>query len=786
MKTSPYIALSLLLVFRAVGSYAQGDADPDWQSNQRTDDPPALGSSWVPQQMPPPPPGPVPKSPGQPSIAEANTPQIQALAQGLQNDPTRIFNFVHNYINYVLYFGSKKGAQLTLLEKSGNDFDQCALMVALLRAAGYSDAAYQFGWMQVPYDNPDGSGNDLHHWLNLSLVNTNWQNTSNYLYTLFCKCRGYPTYYFWANDTNDFCFQRVWVTFSAGGTNYCVDPAFKTAQPTNGINLASAMGFTSNVLMGAVGGTDTSRYVSGLTESALRAQMTTYTTNLLYFIRTNCPTDSVLQILGGNEPLISPQAPLANGLLFSAFQWTNAGVAEMPIVSWVNLPTNLMSTLQITFAGNVGYQWYVPQLCGDRLALTFDSAGNAQLWQEDNLLAQGSTGGAATTAVTLYINHPYGNWNLLTNGLIDTTFNDQTVTSIYQGTNATYAIIYAFEPDWGWFQQRQDQLDAYRAQGLPDTSRQVVSETLNVMGLNWLLETAWAGHIMDPQLHVLPQFHHRIGRMGQETGHGYYVDAYMQSAGRRRHSRHPAPSRRPVPGPCPRLAGESAGRDLRGRGRGGDRRPQRACPGRARGAAGRADRRPGRRFARGPDELQRRGSGARRRPQLNPAHRRRRPRDGLDPDRPRGGRSRADADRGGGIRRAGARRACRRDRRPRRPRPRRDPALRPAPSRRPAGASPRVARGRGDRRGTAPAPRPRGGDADRADACRRRSAGAAGGRTGSAARPPFPARASCGPARARAGAHRTSGPARPDSHRTDAPGGGRRRPGVRARGGAID
>ena len=102
------------------------------------------------------------------------TPEIQALADGLQDDPVRIYNYVHDHIRYVLYFGSKKGATLTLLEKSGNDFDQCALLVALLRAAGYNNAAYQFGWMGVPFDATDGSHNDLHHWLNLSFSNTNW------------------------------------------------------------------------------------------------------------------------------------------------------------------------------------------------------------------------------------------------------------------------------------------------------------------------------------------------------------------------------------------------------------------------------------------------------------------------------------------------------------------------------------------------------------------------------------------------------------------------------------
>lgn len=70
----------------------------------------------------------------QESIAEASTPEIEALARGLEKDPLRIFNYVHDHIRHVFYFGSKKGAQLTLLERSGNDFDQCALLVALLRA----------------------------------------------------------------------------------------------------------------------------------------------------------------------------------------------------------------------------------------------------------------------------------------------------------------------------------------------------------------------------------------------------------------------------------------------------------------------------------------------------------------------------------------------------------------------------------------------------------------------------------------------------------------------------
>src|SRR5579864_8823850 len=48
-----------------------------------------------------------------PNMAEAITPLIQDVGGGL-NDPVAIYNYVHDNIQYVPYFGSKKGAQLTL------------------------------------------------------------------------------------------------------------------------------------------------------------------------------------------------------------------------------------------------------------------------------------------------------------------------------------------------------------------------------------------------------------------------------------------------------------------------------------------------------------------------------------------------------------------------------------------------------------------------------------------------------------------------------------------------
>jgi RHS repeat-associated protein len=464
-----------------------------------------------------------------PGIAEAVTPEIQALADGMQDDPLKIYKYVHDHIKYVVYFGSKKGAELTLLEKSGNDFDQSALLVALLRAAGYN-ATTQFGWMGIPYDATNGTHNDLHHWLQLNFSNSNWNNTSNYLFNLFWNTRGYPTVDY-LTDGNTFQFQRVWVTMTIGSTTYYLDPAFKVSEPVSGINLYSAIGEPATPLETAAAGTDTGDYVTGLNEAAVRGALNSYTTNFSAYLQNNYPNASMEQIMGGWQIVPATNTTLPTNLLFNTYTANDPGVEVLPIVNWVNEPTNLMATLKVTFSGT-SYQCFLPQLEGQRLSLTFSNNGLAQLWLDDTMLAQHSTGGSSSrTNVVLYVNQPFGDWNFVSNSLIPDTFGDLNVTNSYQRTNATYALTYAFEPDWGWLQERQNKLDAYRQAGLADTSRQVVGETLNIMGLNWMLQSENTGHLIEQEMGILPQFHCRLGRMAQEAGHGYYVDVYMQLAG---------------------------------------------------------------------------------------------------------------------------------------------------------------------------------------------------------------------------------------------------------------
>jgi len=79
------------------------------------------------------------------------TPEIKAKAQELGNNPVKIYEWVRNNFEYESYYGSLKGAQQALLERSGNDFDQATVLIALLRSASIP-ARYVYGTIEVPIE----------------------------------------------------------------------------------------------------------------------------------------------------------------------------------------------------------------------------------------------------------------------------------------------------------------------------------------------------------------------------------------------------------------------------------------------------------------------------------------------------------------------------------------------------------------------------------------------------------------------------------------------------------
>ena len=438
------------------------------------------------------------------------TPAISDLARGLLYDWNQIFLFVANELDYEHYYGCKKGAHLTLLERKGNDADLATLTVALLRAAGYS-ARYQSGVVAMNWTDPSGAG--MGNWLGVAELHS----------PIYTKRRGFPTYY---QTGSAHAFRRVWPQVQVAGLWRNLDPAYKwrtRVLPT--LNVGTVSGYSRAALITASGinaGFEPDRAYGS--QTGLDAYLTARANALLASIQANNHAADALSLTGGwkTEPCIIPNfgQPYFPGSLQSQLEGGE--------VTYTSLPASLLTTVKFEILSSIdvvkdtSIQPFAA-LQGRRLSLTFVS-NVAKLWLDDTLLAdEGTNSGTGLMKLRITVDHPHSN-------SIGQTLNDQQTVREYTRNNAyAYAIIYGFNPSGELLRTRQEKLDAYRRSGLADTSREVMTETLNVLGLTWLHQTELAERAFGGMHGLDVLSHHRIGRVGQEGG--YYVDVETQFGG---------------------------------------------------------------------------------------------------------------------------------------------------------------------------------------------------------------------------------------------------------------
>jgi RHS repeat-associated protein len=460
--------------------------------------------------------------------ADFATDEIKELARGLENDPLRIFNFVRNQIRYEHYYGCKKGAALTLLEKSGNDFDQSTLLVALLREAAVSNPAigivrYKYGMMTIPQ--VAVNQRDLAHWMGRNTLTLSATATSN---------GGWPTLsgadrtFFYSDDgiTGRILMARVCVEAVIGGTSRIMDPSFKVHTEIVGIDINSISGYNQANLLTQAGGSSTSSQVSGMNPANLSTHLGTLATTLTNSLKIApaAGNATIQQVIGGRQ--ISPveSADYASTAYFTY---------SLELATWAEIPGDKASTIEIKAAS--GLTWTKPfaELRGRRLAITFGESTprKAQIWLDD-LMEMEETGSIPGTEIVLEtsIYHPFVNTNTNANQTdAPSQLKYQRSATVAGNTfSGSYAILYAFNPGKDHVRQREEKLSSYRAAGIADTSREVRTEILNVMGLKWMLQTEMALYLIDRATDIVRLNHHRVGRAGQEKS--FYLDVAMQNS----------------------------------------------------------------------------------------------------------------------------------------------------------------------------------------------------------------------------------------------------------------
>lgn len=483
--------------------------------------------------------------------ADDITPEIQALATGLRNDPLKIFEYVRNYIEYECYFGSKKGAHLTLLERSGNDFDQAALLMALLRAAGH-EANYGHGPCSFYFEEfvdwwgisgtPFSYLNDSQFAAKYSVSDTSPANIAKMRQRWAVIEAGYNAGYYYMEPWTDdffgleaFSIPFTWVEFTTGGQTYLISPAYKFHTTYPGIDLKIASQYNRSNLLSAAGGTTGSPdNVMNLSEAGIGSLLTTYTQNLQSHIKGSHDSKGVHEIAGGR--VINYRSYATFGDIPEMYP---DPLAEYwcPIESWDVIPTSKMSKLAIT-AGTYNYgtnsftgtplftdEITLPSLAGRKLSLSF-SGNSARIHLDEEIVKSAFSVTAENFDLQLKVKH--GHYRLVPSGggfnVTEQNYTDRHQTADYaKGDDFAYAFSYTFGNPGNQLRKRQEALEQLRRdETVDDDDWRIITEGLNVMGLSYYKQVFDCNHLLGPQFSVQSIYHHCMGRIGQEDS--FFLD----------------------------------------------------------------------------------------------------------------------------------------------------------------------------------------------------------------------------------------------------------------------
>lgn len=418
------------------------------------------------------------------------------LAEALENDPLRIYQYVRNHFEYVPYFGLLKGPYLTLHERAGNDFDQAALLVELLRAAQIP-AKFKYGTASIDTSNATALQNVA-----------NWLGTDADVQIIAATLAngGIPVSF----SDSILRFDRVWVEATTTQGSVLLDPAYKSAMRYSPINLSSAMNYTEAGILEAAGGTTTPTSIKSMNAGALANYLKDRSTDLQNFLRAHHPNDHVEAVFGGYRIIQDNSDSLPASLPLP--------VTDTPL-TWDAVPANFIHTLRVIH-GNLDTTRNIPEIAGRKVSLTY--SGDAQsavamLKVDDQTVAQGAPPG--NDNLRLVINHPYaadsGNYA------------DQSRDFPVKRTGS-YVIVSAFGGDKHstLLSERQRLLNRMSVDGTPSDAPKRLTETLNVIGQTWMQQTQLNADLLYTLSGKRSIAHHRFGIAAQEEG--YFIDMAAQ------------------------------------------------------------------------------------------------------------------------------------------------------------------------------------------------------------------------------------------------------------------
>ncbi|PXA03908.1 hypothetical protein DDZ13_09720 [Coraliomargarita sinensis] len=438
---------------------------------------------------------------------------VQNIVRATDGDAAKIYNLIRNHIEFQPYFGFKKDVESVWFSRRANDADQALLLVECLRAAGYT-ANYRFGLIFMPI-------NEAHEWFGTDDLNSLINVTGNAGY--FSGSAGGGTLY---------ALEQIWCEATIDGVARGLSPAFKAYDEVAGLNLATAMNYTQAGLLTAAGGTETGDYAQGISEPAVNSYLQSCAMNLVQELQANHPTAAVDEIVSGRRI----KKVNASTDLSDAFYSPNAYISGSydtfvfpePYTDWgFNGTTYRFYTLmnvavgKVTAAGDqfteqpfISYQGPSSDFSGKKISFTFTDTSLAEIRIDGELQAQETTLNSGNIGVAYAIFYPF------TRSGVGTAFDEVRIRPIQRDSTYVYAYDNGGSGAVDFSRQAKQQIDQYRRDGLIESDQEILTETLYIMGLDWLYQFDLMLDMLSNVNNFTPIVHHTMALVQQEAGFG--------------------------------------------------------------------------------------------------------------------------------------------------------------------------------------------------------------------------------------------------------------------------
>ncbi len=307
------------------------------------------------------------------------TPELEALAQELEHNPVKIYNWVHDNIQFIPTNGSIQGSQLTLETKSGNATDTANLLIARRRASGIH-ARYVYGTVQIPIEK-------VMNWVGgvtvpeaaIQLLGQGGIPTAGLTQggqIAFVKME-----HVWVEAYVDF-FPSRGAKHITGDTWIPMDASFKQYEFTEGLDIQGNVPFDAEGFAEHITNTaqinEEEGWVSGIDQTFMETTVENYQTQIEAYITQTNPDATVGEVLGTQTIRATNRPVLATGLPYSLIA-RGATFKELPSSLRHHFKFSLYASEmdRILDEPALNLSISLPAIAGKRLTLSFEPAADS-------------------------------------------------------------------------------------------------------------------------------------------------------------------------------------------------------------------------------------------------------------------------------------------------------------------------------------------------------------------------------------------------------------------------